>query len=152
MGEGEGDLQGGRGGRDINKFINRNRGGCATALAEDASIGGLEGVEDWLLPSFIFRIWKDKRGRDEAGGQRREHLLAPVSWHTHLVGCPSSPTHLCPQTLPPATPPSPAAYIASATQRRAAQPSPGWHSECPELRAWQRDGAAAQSEDSSLAR
>lgn len=40
-------------------------GACATALAEDASLwGGEGGQKAWLLPSFIFWIWKGK-GKDE---------------------------------------------------------------------------------------
>lgn len=43
-------------------FINKNvegereRGVCATALAEDASLSGKKGQKGWLLPSFIFWI------------------------------------------------------------------------------------------------
>lgn len=48
-------------------FINKNVEGegcgvCATALAKGVTIRmGKKGQKDWLLPSFIFWIWKEKR-------------------------------------------------------------------------------------------
>lgn len=88
---------------------------------------GNTGHKGWLLPSFVFWIWKKKgRGWSRRAQEGELYLLAHLLY-THLEGpkgpFPYSPVMCQTPTRPPATTAAPAAETASATQRSASQPS-----------------------------
>lgn len=76
-------------------------GVCATARPEDASLSGWgsRGKKDWLLPSFIFWIWKEK-GKDEAEGRRGAGSLSPQPPAHSPGGSPQPPGLTCDPTPP----------------------------------------------------
>lgn len=84
---------------------------------------GKAGRRGWLLPSFVFWIWK-KKGRGWSGWAQEGKLCLLVHLqHTHLEG-PMPPSLLTcgvPDPSPPPATAAPAAETVSATQRNPAQ-------------------------------